>query len=164
MVGCWWGGVSPSWLPSSADSCELDFCSMTNTSEKYKRTQQGNLLGVTVISVWEGNRRGRRMVIKISTRSPRVKNFLFDYLPTGIQIKNHISACHQIIQFLLRSFCDIAPASVQRPKKSELSGWQLSTRKNFPDEVRKLFLRQKKRVNCFRDKKRCVSLFVRKSA
>ena len=24
---------------------------------------------------------------------------------------------------------------VQRPKKSELSGWQLSTRKNFPDEV-----------------------------
>ena len=41
----------------------------------------------------------------------------------------------------------------QRPKKSELSGWQLSTRKNFPDEVLKLFLRQKKRVNCFRDKK-----------
>ena len=27
----------------------------------------------------------------------------------------------------------------QRPKKSELSGWQLSTRKNFPDEVRKSF-------------------------
>ena len=26
----------------------------------------------------------------------------------------------------------------QRPKKSELSGWQLSARKNFPDEVRKL--------------------------
>ena len=34
----------------------------------------------------------------------------------------------------------------QRPKKSELSGWQLSTRKNFPDEVRKSFLRQKKYV------------------
>ena len=32
----------------------------------------------------------------------------------------------------------------QRPKKSELSGWQLSTRKNFPDEVRKSFSRQKK--------------------
>ena len=31
----------------------------------------------------------------------------------------------------------------QRPKKSELSGWQLSARKNFPDEVRKSFLRQK---------------------
>ena len=43
----------------------------------------------------------------------------------------------------------------QRPKKSELSGWQLSTRKNSPDEVRfrdkkchknvrKSFLQQKK--------------------
>ena len=31
----------------------------------------------------------------------------------------------------------------QRPKKSELSGWQLSTRKNFADKVRKLFSRQK---------------------
>ena len=31
----------------------------------------------------------------------------------------------------------------QRPKKSELSGWQNSTRKNFPDELRKSFLRQK---------------------
>ena len=33
---------------------------------------------------------------------------------------------------------------IQRPKKSKLSGWQLSTRKNFPDEVRKLFSQQKK--------------------
>ena len=41
----------------------------------------------------------------------------------------------------------------QRPKKSELSGWQLSTCKNFPDEVRKLFLRQKVCVNRFRNKK-----------
>ena len=32
----------------------------------------------------------------------------------------------------------------QRPKKTELSGWQLSTRKNFPDDVRKLFSQQKK--------------------
>ena len=31
----------------------------------------------------------------------------------------------------------------QRPKKSELSGWQISTHKNFPDEVRKSFLRAK---------------------
>ena len=30
----------------------------------------------------------------------------------------------------------------QRPKKSKLSGWQTLTRKNFPDEVRKSFLRQ----------------------
>ena len=32
----------------------------------------------------------------------------------------------------------------QRPKKSELSRWQLSTRKKFPEEVRKSFLRQKR--------------------
>ena len=60
---------------------------------------------------------------------------------------------------------------LQRPKKSELSGWQLSTRKNFPDEVRKSFSRQKKRVNRFRNKKmrksfsqqiKCVNLFATK--
>ena len=50
----------------------------------------------------------------------------------------------------------------QRPKKSELSGWQLSTRKNFPDEVRKSFLRQKKGVNRFRDKKKRKSFFATK--
>ena len=40
-----------SWLPYSADSYDSDLsvgnttlCSMTNTSEKYERTQQGNLL------------------------------------------------------------------------------------------------------------------------
>ena len=38
---------------------------------------------------------------------------------------------------------DCQPHPSQRPKKSELSGWQLSTRKNFPDEVRKSFSRQK---------------------
>ena len=32
----------------------------------------------------------------------------------------------------------------QRPKKSELSGWQLPTHKNFPGGVRKSFSRQKK--------------------
>ena len=37
----------------------------------------------------------------------------------------------------------------QRPKKSELSGWQLSTHKNFPDEVRKSFLLQKKTRKSF---------------
>ena len=31
---------------------------------------------------------------------------------------------------------DLVP-SAQRPKKSEFSRWQNSTRKNFPDEVRK---------------------------
>ena len=41
----------------------------------------------------------------------------------------------------------------QRPQKSELSGWQLSTRKNFPDEVRKSFSRQKVCVNRFCNKK-----------
>ena len=41
--------------------------------------------------------------------------------------------------------------SRQRPKKSQLSGWQTFTRKNFPDEVRKLFSRHvcQKRVNRF---------------
>ena len=41
-----WGAPSPSLLPFSADSLWLRFvsCSMTNTSEKYERTQQGNLL------------------------------------------------------------------------------------------------------------------------
>ena len=48
----------------------------------------------------------------------------------------------------------------QRPKKSELSGWQLSTRKNFPDEVRKLFFATKKRVNRFRDKKKVHTFFL----
>ena len=37
----------------------------------------------------------------------------------------------------------------QRPKKSELSGWQLSTHKSFPDEMRKLFLLQKKTRKSF---------------
>ena len=44
----------------------------------------------------------------------------------------------------------------QRPKKSELSGWQLSTHKNFPDEVRKSFSRQKKRVNHFLRQLKCA--------
>ena len=41
----------------------------------------------------------------------------------------------------------------QRHKKSKLSGRQNSTRKNFPDGVRKSFLRHmcQKCVNCFRD-------------
>ena len=51
-------------------------------------------------------------------------------------------------------------ANTQRPKKSELYGWQLSTRKNFPDEVRKSFLRQKKHVNCFRDIKSMHKFFL----
>ena len=50
----------------------------------------------------------------------------------------------------------------QRPKKSELSGWQLSAHKNFPDEVRKSFLLQKKRVNRFRNHKVCVNCFCNK--
>ena len=45
------GPFNVSWLPYSADSCDLALsvvlCSMTNTSEKYKRTQQGNLLDNT---------------------------------------------------------------------------------------------------------------------
>ena len=48
---------------------------------------------------------------------------------------------------------------LQRHKKSELSGWQLSTRKNFPDEVRKLFLR-KKHVNRVCNKKSVHKFFL----
>ena len=41
----------------------------------------------------------------------------------------------------------------QSPKKSQLSGRQTLTRKNFPDEVRKFFLRHvcQKCVNRFHD-------------
>ena len=42
----------------------------------------------------------------------------------------------------------------QRAKKSELSGWQLPTRKNFPDKVRKLFSRQKKAGKSFSRQKK----------
>ena len=41
----------------------------------------------------------------------------------------------------------------QRPQKSELSGWQNSTRKNIPDGMHKSFLRQTKCINRFGDKK-----------
>ena len=51
--------------------------------------------------------------------------------------------------------------ALQRPKKSELSGWQLSMRKNFPDEVRKSCSR-KKCVNRARDKKVCANSFCDK--
>ena len=44
---------------------------------------------------------------------------------------------------------------LQRPKKSELLGWQISISKNFPDEVRNSFCK-KKRVHFFCDKKVCV--------
>jgi len=47
----------------------------------------------------------------------------------------------------------------QRPKKSELSRWQNSTRKNFPDEVRKLLSRQKKCLNHFSRQIKCVNRF-----
>ena len=42
---------------------------------------------------------------------------------------------------------------MQRPKKSELSGWQNSTRKNFPDEVRKSFFATNKVRKSFCGKK-----------
>ena len=55
-------------------------------------------------------------------------------------------------RFLLENFPKLVPPPL-RHKKSELSGWQLSTRKNFPDEVRKSFLRPKSAYIVFRDKK-----------
>ena len=51
----------------------------------------------------------------------------------------------------------------QRPKKSELSGWQLSMRKNFPDKVRKSFSRQKEvRQEVFLRQNKCVHRFRNK--
>ena len=44
----------------------------------------------------------------------------------------------------------------QRPKKSELSGWQNSTRKNFPDEVRETFFATRKCVNHLLRQMKCV--------
>ena len=51
----------------------------------------------------------------------------------------------------------------QRPQKSDLSGWQLSTGKNFPGKVRKLLLRQKKTRKSFLQRKKGAQiLFVTK--
>ena len=63
---------------------------------------------------------------------------------------------HEIIQGQVKRIGE------QRPKKSELSGWQLSMRKNSPDEMRKSFLRPKKPVNCFHDIRVCVNVFATK--
>ena len=54
---------------------------------------------------------------------------------------------YQLIRKIRYDSTNIAKGTMgqrQRPKKSELSRWQNSTRKNFPDEVRKSFLRQNK--------------------
>ena len=45
-------------------------------------------------------------------------------------------------------------AIMQRPKKSELAGWQLSTRK--------IVFATKKPINGFRDKRVCVNCFCNK--
>ena len=57
---------------------------------------------------------------------------------------------HSIIGLLdFWSIGQSVPWPIERPKKSQLSGWQTFTRKNFPDKVRKLFSRHvcQKRVN-----------------
>ena len=41
----------------------------------------------------------------------------------------------------------VTTTSAQRPKKSKLSGWQSLMRKNFPDNVRKLFSGQMHQKN-----------------
>ena len=48
----------------------------------------------------------------------------------------------------------------QRPKKSELSGWQHPTRKNFPGRVRKSFSRQKKTRKSFSRQKNVRKFFL----
>ena len=58
---------------------------------------------------------------------------------------------------------DIVPkqktSSDQRPKKSELSRWQNSTRTKFPDEVHKSFFATNKVHKSFCDKKVCKLFF-----
>ena len=55
---------------------------------------------------------------------------------------DEVEALRREVGELIETLKDNEPPT-QRPKKSELSGWQLSTRKNFPDEARKSFSRQK---------------------
>ena len=49
-------------------------------------------------------------------------------------------------------------------QKSELSGWQLSTRKNFLDEVRKSFLQQNKTCKSFSWQKSVRKLFLQQKS
>ena len=75
-----------------------------------------------------------------------IRPYFFSFFKSSEQtfflqiIRAHLSSSSS----LSSSPCASSSLFVQRPKKSELSGWQLSTRKNFPDEVRKSFSRQKK--------------------
>ena len=66
---------------------------------------------------------------------------------------------YQHVQAKIMTFSIRRRAPAQRPKKSELS-----TRKNFPGEVRKSFSRQKKRVNRFSDKKSVRKFFLRQKS
>ena len=73
---------------------------------------------------------------------------------------NNHDNCHIIVEYGWYASHDVGNRIVQRPKKSELSGWQTFTRKNFPDQVRKLFSRHvcQERVNrFFRSVPKCVN-------
>ena len=89
--------------------------------------------------------------------------FLYVYSHLQLRPSEFVdSICYTARMLTQGNFC--VGTEKQRPKKSELSGRQLSTRKNFPDKVRKSFLPQKKRVNRFRDKKVCINCFGNKTS
>ena len=72
--------------------CQL--CSTTNTSKKYERTQQGNLLG------W--------MVLQIVQSSSK------DYLGLAVKLK-HVGECYAAGRQPVRTACTTPPASESTP-------------------------------------------------
>ena len=57
----------------------------------------------------------------------------------GSRLHHGVLVISLLARFAQNSKYDAKMTEQQRPKKAELSGWQLSTRKNFPDEARKSF-------------------------
>ena len=82
-----------------------------------------------------------------SCTKPRILDSQAEYLLlVGLIASRRLLNCFKSIEceiYVLRLCLVKRKRSSQRPQKSELSGWQLSARKNFPGEVRKSFSRQK---------------------
>ena len=126
----WWDGnaTKRKW---DQKSCCLDSCEW--------KTELFN----TILSEKLENMQGSKLVkgrVTVWTKKACCHNLLLqDYcIGNDIHCHNHKSEQKRMVwRWCLLIFQTV----LQRPKKSELSGWQLSTRKNFPDEVSKLFLR-----------------------
>ena len=95
---------------------------------------------------------------------------LNNFLRASILRRTSARSISQAITLVIHTICmmelwtcyHVHICCLQRPKKSELSGWQNSICKNFPDEVRKSFLQQKKCVNCFSQQIKCVNCFLQR--